>query len=300
MMDFLAAPALPGAAPEVGRVFDAQGLRPSELAVRDQSGAVRSRDVSRLPDGAHGWQGHAFEVAGGGLGAQFLPRPLLASVHVPRAGGTTFRTWLARAWGARLVLDSGDQPLSADYEERAQAARGKAGVFLPVSARAVHGHFLASKYRAASPELAIWFRDPVERTASHFHFWRATAGDEDPNRTKRRFVEQSLDLAGFAEMPELRDVHRRFMDGVELEAFAFVGLFEQFERSLRLFARRFGLAVPDELIGARNAGAARAPGAPHSLSDGERAHIAALNRGDAALYAAAVRHFEALCGLSGV
>ena len=291
----------PGAAARgFGRVFDAQGLRPSELARRGETGAVRSRDVSLLPDGAHEWDGRTFEVTRGTLGAQFLPRPLLASVHVPRAAGTTFRTWLFREWGARLVLDYGDQPLSSDYEQRAREARGATGVFLPDSARAVHGHFLASKYRAASPDLAIWVRDPVERTASHYHFWRETAGDDDPNRTKRSFVERKLDLAGFAEMPELRDVHLRFMDGVALEAFAFVGVFEQLEKSVRLFARRFGLAVPDELPGPRSAGPPRAAGAPHRLSARERAHIAALNRGDLALYEAAVRRFEALCGQNGV
>jgi hypothetical protein len=283
-----------------GRVFDAQGLRPSELARRGLTGSVRSRDVSLLPDGEHEWEGQAFEVARGALGGQFLPRPLIASVHVPRAAGTTFRTWLFREWGARLVLDYGDQPLSSDYAARARAARGGPGVFLAAAARAVHGHFLASKYRAASPELAIWVRDPVERTASHFHFWRETAGDDDPNRTKRRFVERRLDLAGFAEMPELRDVHLRFMDGVALEAFAFVGVFEQLERSVRLFARMFGLAVPDPLPGPRDAGRPRAAGAPHGLSDRERTHIAALNRGDRDLYEAAVRRFEALCAQSGV
>jgi hypothetical protein len=284
----------------LGRVFDAQGLRPSELARRDDAGVVRSRDVSLLRDGAHEWDGQAFEVMRGALGAQFLPRPLVASVHVPRAAGTTFRTWLFREWGARLVLDYGDQPLSSDYGPRAQEARRAPGLFLPASARAVHGHFLASKYRAASPELAIWVRDPVERAASHYHFWRETAGDDDPNQTKRRFVERKLDLFGFAEMPELRDVHLRFMDGVALEAFAFVGVFEQLERSVRLFARMFGLAMPDDLPGARNAGPRRAPGAPHGLADRERAHIAALNQGDLALYEAAVRRFEALCARSGV
>ena len=279
-------------------MFDAQGLRPSALAVRGRNGAVSVRDVSALPDGAHAWSGRAFAVERGGLGAQFLPQSLIASIHVPRAGGTTLRTWLQRQWGQALVPDYDDQPLSSDYDVRVRAARAGAGRFLPATARAVHGHFLASKYRDASPRLAIWFREPVERTASHHRFWRRTAGDGDPNATKRRFLAEGRDLAGFAEMPELRDVHARFMDGVPLAGFAFVGVFEQFARGVRLFARLFGLPDPGDLaaLNANPREAAREEAIPADV----RERIAGLNRRDRELYAAATERFEALCREHGV
>jgi hypothetical protein len=279
---------------EVGRVFDAAGLRPSELAVGAPGGA-RSLDVTALADGTHHWNGHAFTVERGGLGAQFLPPSLIACVHVPRAGGTTFRRWLAQEWGDRLVLDYADQPLSSDYAARVRQARSGPGLFLPASARAVHGHFLASKYQAAAPRLAIWLREPAARAASHWRFWRDSAGDHDPNLTKRRFVEQGLDLAGFAEMPELQDVHARFMDGVPLTAFAFVGVFAQLARGVRLFARMFGLAEPAALPVVNAASVDAEP-----LSPALRGRLAELNRRDVELYAAAVERFEALCRAHGV
>jgi hypothetical protein len=278
---------------EIGRVFDALGLRPSELAARGPAG-FQSLDVAALADGAHRWSGRAFTVERGALGAQFLPAELIACVHVPRAGGTAFRTWLAREWGADLVLDYGDQPLSSDYQARARAARGGPGVFVPSSARAVHGHFLATKYRAAAPRMAIWFREPVARAASHMRFWRDVGAEGDPNRTKRRFLEQRLDLAGFAEMPELRDVHARFMDGLPLDAFAFVGVYEQLARGVRLFARMFGLPDPGVLPVA-NAGSPEEP-----LSPGLRQRVAELNPSDVELHAAARERFEALCRAHGV
>jgi len=280
-------------ADEIGRVFDALGLRPSELAARGPDG-VSTLDVTSLANGPHQWSGRAFTVERGGLGAQFLPAALIACVHVPRAGGTAFRTWLARDWGPQLVLDYGDQPLSSDYEARARAARGGPGLFLPSSARAVHGHFLASKYRAAAPRMAIWFREPVARAASHMRFWRDVGAEGDPNLTKRRFLEQGLDLAGFAEMPELRDVHARFMDGLPLAAFDFVGVYEQLARGVRLFARMFDLPEPGALPVIN-------PGSPDEpLSPALRQRVAELNRRDVELYAAARERFEALCREHGV
>ena len=225
-------------------------------------------DASALPDGSYAVAGRAFAVRGGDLGRQFLPAAPIVSVHVPKAAGTSFRTALEQAFGSRLVLDYGDFPLSSDYETRAQTASARPGVFVPDTAAAVHGHVLASKYRAASPRLAVWVRDPVQRAASHYHFWRDNAGDDDPNHTKRRFLESGLDLAGFAEMPEMRDVHARFLDGVPLSAFAFVGLVEQFARGLRLFARVFDLpaAPPPVVLNVRPAHAAPGHDVPADLT----------------------------------
>jgi hypothetical protein len=215
-------------------------------------------------------------------------------MHVPKAAGTSFRKVLEAAFGPRLVRDYGDLPLSSDFEARVRTAHERPGLLLPSAAAAVQGHFLASKYRAASPRLAVWFRDPVQRAASHYHFWRDHAGDDDPNQTKRRFLESGLDLAGFAEMREMRNVHARFLDGVPLKAFAFVGVVEQFARGLRLFARVFDLPAPSPPI-ALNVSAAPMAEGGHSMPEDVARRIAALNRVDLELHAEAVRRFEALC-----
>ena len=96
-------------------------------------------------------------------------------------------------------------------------------------------------------------------------------------------------------MPELQDVHARFMDGVPLTAFAFVGVFAQLARGVRLFARMFGLAEPAALPVVNAASVDAEP-----LSPALRGRLAELNRRDVELYAAAVERFEALCRAHGV
>lgn len=150
-----------------------------------------------------------------------------------------------------------------------------------------------------SSVLAVWVRDPVQRAASHYHFWRDNAGDDDPNHTKQRFLESGHDLDGFAEMPELRNVHARFLDGVPLSAFAFVGVVEQFARGLRLFARVFDLPAPSPPVALNVNPAPTAEGA-HSVPEDVARRIAALNRVDVELHAEAARRFEALCREHGV
>jgi hypothetical protein len=155
---------------------------------------------------------------------------------------------------------------------------------------------VAAKYWRVYPEarFVTWFRDPVERLASHYHYWQR---EPDPrNATCRKLLERRLDLPAFAALPEMRDVHARFLGGVPVERFAFVGVTEAFESGMELFGRLF---CPERRIESarRNANPARA-GERYAIEPAERARIAALNRVDVDLYARARARYEELLGAS--
>jgi hypothetical protein len=216
---------------------------------------------------------------------------LIVSIHVPKTGGVTFREALAAAAGGRLVLDYDDRPLAPRSFARALRERLRR-VELPPDTRAVHGHFVASKYRRRYPHarFVTWFRDPVERLASHYYYWLR---EPDPkNATCRRLLQERLTLEQFAALPEMRDVHLRFLGGVPVENFAFVGLTEAFDEGMALFERLFGIAAPAETP-RRNANPERR-GERYELAPDVREAVARSNAADLALYARARARYEAL------
>ena len=206
---------------------------------------------------------------------------LIVSVHVPKTGGVSFREALATIAEGRIRFDYDDRPLAPHYRWRALKTRLRRPS-IPPHTRVVHGHFVAAKYWRVVPDarFVTWFRDPVERLASHYHYWLR---EPDPkNATCRRLIEQKLSLEAFAAPPEMRDVHARFLGGVPIEAFAFVGLTETFDESMETFRRLF---CPDRRFeaGRHNANPARA-GERYDLEPPLRAALERLNRADRTLY----------------
>jgi hypothetical protein len=216
---------------------------------------------------------------------------LIVSVHVPKTGGVTFREALEGLAEGHLVLDYDDRPLAPRSLVRSLRERLRR-VELPPGTRVVHGHFVASKYHRRYPgaRFVTWFRDPIERLASHYHYWLREPDPKNP--TCRRLLEERLTLEQFGALPEMRDVHARFLGGVPVEAFAFVGLTEAFDAGMELFQRLFGPARPLE-VGRRNANPDRR-GERYELPPGVREALAANNRRDLELYARARARYEAL------
>jgi hypothetical protein len=216
---------------------------------------------------------------------------LIVSVHVPKTGGVAFREALASLAEGQLVLDYDDRPLAPRSLARAVRERLRR-VELPPGTRVVHGHFVASKYARRYPgaRLVTWCRDPIERLASHYHYWLREPDPKNP--TCRRLLEGRLDLEQFAALPEMRDVHARFLGGVPVERFAFVGLTEAFDEGMALFQRIFGLERPLEAL-RRNVNPERT-GERYDLPARTRDALAALNRRDLELYARARARYERL------
>jgi hypothetical protein len=217
---------------------------------------------------------------------------LIVSVHVPKTGGISFREVLEELADGHIERDYDDRPLSPTtrWQRIRRALRRTA---LAPGTRVVHGHFVATKYWRRYPEARYlaWFRQPVERLVSHYHYWQREPDPENANC--RRLHDEKLSLEEFAAIPEMRDVHARFLGEVQVDALAFVGITEAYDASLELFRRTF---CPERAIAAsqHNTNPDR-PGATYDLEPGVRDALEALNRADLELYERAVaRHRELL------
>jgi hypothetical protein len=216
---------------------------------------------------------------------------LIVSIHVPKTGGETFRDILEALTEGHLQRDYADRPL-APLTIRQRMRLATARPHLQPGTRAVHGHFIATKYWRRYPEAhyMAWFRDPVERLASHYHYWKRKPDRQNP--TCRKLIEEDLSLAAFAALPEMRDVHARFLGEVPPERLAFVGITERYDDSVELFRRAFFPALPatTEQV---NVNPDRS-GERYDLEPATRSAIEALNTADMAVYEAATNRFEQL------
>jgi hypothetical protein len=216
---------------------------------------------------------------------------LIVSIHVPKTGGETFRDILEVLTEGHLQRDYGDRPLAPmTLRQRVRLATSRP--HLEPDARAVHGHFIATKYWRRYPQARYmaWFREPVERLASHYHYWRRKPDRQ--NRTCRRLIEEDLSLPAFAALPEMRDVQSRFLGEVPVARLAFVGLTERYDESIDLFRRAF---YPDlsALAEQTNANPERT-GERYELEPATRSEVERLNAADVELYQAAIVRFETL------
>jgi hypothetical protein len=222
---------------------------------------------------------------------------LMISIHVPKTGGESFRDVLEQVTDGHLQRDYGDQPLAPlTLRHRFELARARP--HLEPGTRAVHGHFVATKYwrRFPGARYLIWMREPVERLASHYHYWRRKPDRSNP--TCRRLLEEDLSLVAFAALPELRDVQARLLGDVPVEALAFVGITERYDESIELFRRALAPDLP--ILAARTNANPERTGERYDLDPGVRAAIADLNGRDREVYGRALARFERLLAAYGM
>lgn len=173
--------------------------------------------------------------------------PNVISVHLPKTAGSSFAALLEAQYGSGFIRDYGDMPL----HQSAMKIRFNAWRYpyldsaLPSakdSPSCIHGHFLPYKYRFLTHEdfqLVTWLRDPVDRLASHFNFWRRDYNPETAGALHRRMIEEQWSFERFALGRELRNVYSRFLWRTPLERFAFIGIFEHMAEDTERFNEMF-------------------------------------------------------------
>ncbi|MEM9609199.1 MAG: hypothetical protein AAGA99_17375 [Actinomycetota bacterium] len=150
----------------------------------------------------------------------------MVSVHVPKAGGTSFQLTLHQFFGNRLWLDHG---VPADP---------------PPHAACIHGHASARHRLEQFPEAVLvgWVRDPVERILSQWRYWRRRPDHGHP--VCQRLHDEDLGPVELAEL--LPDVQAQML-GDDLARYDFIGVVERAELSmtgLRALLGASGLFLP--------------------------------------------------------
>ena len=216
----------------------------------------------------------------------------IISVHIPKAGGLTFFRHLEHIYGEEAIIMKGwNKPFGhEDYE--VDPPQHVINHFAQDDVPSIaHGHFLATKFDVIkNAKRIIWFRNPVERVCSHYHFWKVLEDKKHPCWLKLH--ENDLSLVDFAKLDGVKNHFSMFLDGTPLTSFDFIGLVERFDESLRLFYKIFAVNV-DVLNVHENKNELRKKKF-YDIDDDVRQEIEEINRADMGLYKQAIHEFEKL------
>ena len=175
-------------------------------------------------------------------------------MHLPKTAGTSFEGALRSHFGEHLRLDYGAKPLhQSRARRRLQAFTGALRHGLrglsDSNTVCIHGHFMPLRYRwlrCPGPRVFVtWLRNPAQRLASHYQYWRRVDTPPATDVLHRRMLEEDWSFERFALAPELRNVYSEFLWGFPLSSFAFIGISEHYAEDLDDFGRRIlGSPVP--------------------------------------------------------
>ena len=176
---------------------------------------------------------------------------MLLSIHVPKAAGNSFREALHAAFGDRFMKDYGDwagfnvPEANSRRALREQAMRARRDE-LAAKYDVIHGHFIADKYKGLFPEeqYIAFFRDPYQQALAHYYFLERNPQREHPE--EKIFHEAKMGILDYLEWEAFRDHQTQFLGSLSVDDLAFVGLTEDYGKSLELFKQRFGIDLGSE------------------------------------------------------
>jgi len=176
---------------------------------------------------------------------------MIVSVHLPKTAGTSFNRALIQALGSRLSEDYGDM---YRVQKSPKLAFLWSCIKLPLYAskdyqgiECIHGHLMPFKFLLLEKKLDIkyitWFRDPVERIASHYYYWKkGPAKTVEMPELHIRMLEEDWTLEKFVFSNELRNLYSRYLAGFPIEKFSFIGLTENYATDIKLLSESvFGI-----------------------------------------------------------
>lgn len=200
----------------------------------------------------------------------------LVFVHIPKTGGTSLRKSLVSSglW-ANNLLDYGNEASETSAEIR-ESMYADPQVDLKTALRSdgntfIAGHFAADKYASQLPqaELVTFLRYPVNQVLSHFRHHVARLGFNGG-------------LSAFCRNPAFCNLQTRYLNGVRLDRFSFVGILECLSLDVLTLSDIVGVDLPVFHLNRLEV----LPSIP--ITQKQIAMIEESNADDMALYAAAL------------
>lgn len=207
----------------------------------------------------------------------------LISIHIPKCAGTSFRNILKMVYGDEAVIR-----LDIDLQFRVlkineQEFKGRK---LNKRVKVVHGHFayplLKDRFELEQDvPMITWIRHPVDRVISNYYYLEKRLKEELNEKRKGLNILRKMQrtLMEYAADEYNQNRISKFLQGVELNQFGFVGVQEFYEEDLALMAKQFSWPSYEFLHVNKTGG-----GYKDQVSEEQRMQIAMWNDQDMAIY----------------
>lgn len=175
--------------------------------------------------------------------------------HIHKTAGTSIGTDLK----GRVYRDYGrDHPMSFDKEVERLRELYKQSFFISSKAHdfitqydMVYGHFRADAYMGLNlytqVDFLCFLRDPVERTISHYYFWKNKVLNGTQTELKFQvhpelhlFKNRDFTITDFASLNSMKHYYSLMLGNCRISDFAFIGITEYFNKSIDTINNMFG------------------------------------------------------------
>lgn len=155
---------------------------------------------------------------------------MILSLHFPRCAGTSFRLYLESVFGDSLFLNYG-----AFNSPRSDVS------VIPSGTRCIHGHFRGHVFAEVYPDAQkiTWIRHPIDRTLSNYFFFKN--GPEVSHPLAKPVRSGAMSIEEFCLHPRVLAEFEYYFRDRALEDFAWVGIVEEVEASMRSLSRLMDL-----------------------------------------------------------
>jgi len=205
----------------------------------------------------------------------------LVSIHIPKTAGTSFRNVLKGVYGKKSVIRFDIRSGGKKIEVEQKQLKGSK---LADNIRVIHGHF---RYRDLvelveideSIPVVTWMRDPVERVISNYYYLAEILSKELQEEKKglNILAKMQRSLIEYARTEISRNRMYKFLDGMAVDKFKFVGIQEHYEEDLEDLMQALGVeSFPHYHVNVTTK--------KHDVSEETIEEIKALNDLDMALY----------------
>jgi len=159
----------------------------------------------------------------------------IISIHIPKTAGRSFLAVLKSVYGENYVahFDRKHFPDKSIPEIEQFLAT------LDATKRVIHGHFTYSEisalHRQFQPKIITWLRNPVDRVISNYNFFKKRIAEAPIDSELKLRKDESL--LTYAQMETSCNRMSKFIKGIPLNDFFFIGIMEYFEKDLKYLGR---------------------------------------------------------------
>jgi len=205
----------------------------------------------------------------------------LVSIHIPKTAGTSFIHSLKKQYGYKKVVRIDSNANRTNFNK---IPEDKAYVYKNTAV--IHGHFpidLLKAHVTLSDDIPIitWLRDPVERVISNYYYLRKRLDEELKEEKKGLNILPRMRRSLLEYAQDERNCNRisKFLKGINLEDFFFIGIVENYDNDIQELGRRLNWSAL-EIVTHNKTGTSNKP----VVDEQTKALIRSYNKEDQVLY----------------